>query len=65
MRGLNTIPHFLGRNGCADECIPSAVNVKKALHVLLSQVGLNVVAEHAEEQRQRAVQRQKLLDVAP
>ncbi len=63
MRGLNAIPHFLGRDGCADECI--AADVKKALHVFLSQVGLDVMAERAEELRQSAVRRQKHLDVAP
>ena len=35
MLGLNAIPHFLGRDGCADECIPIAADVKKVLHVLL------------------------------
>ncbi len=58
------IPHFLGRDGCADECIPNAADVKKVLHVLLSQVGLDVLAERAEELRQSAVRRQKLLNVA-
>ncbi len=65
MRGLNAIPHFLGRDRCADECIPIAADLKKALHVLLSQVGLDEMAERAEELRQSAVRRQKLLDVAP
>ncbi len=42
-----------------------AAHVKKALHVLLSQVGLDEMLERAEELRQSAVRRQKLLDVAP
>ncbi len=35
MCGLNAIPHFLCGDGCADECIPIAADVKKALQVLL------------------------------
>ncbi len=41
MLGPNAIPHFLGRDECADECIPIAADVKKALHMLLFQVGLD------------------------
>ncbi len=52
MLGLNAIPQFLGRDGCADECIAIAAHVQKSL-------------QRAEELRQGAVRRQKLLDVAP
>ncbi len=48
MRRLNAIPHFLSRNGLADECIAEA-DFTEALHVLLSETGLDVVAELAEE----------------
>jgi hypothetical protein len=64
MRGLNAIPYFLGRDGCADECIAISAHVQKSLHVLLSQVRPDVVAERADELRQGTVRRQKLLDVA-
>jgi hypothetical protein len=48
MRRLNAIPHFLSRNGLADECIVGA-DITEALHMLHSQSGLDVVAERAEE----------------
>jgi hypothetical protein len=65
MRGLNAVPHFFGRDGCADECIDIKAYVQKVLHVPLSQVRPNIVAERAEELRQVAFRLQKLLDVAP
>ena len=48
MRRLNTIPHVLSRNGFSDECIAGA-DFTEALHMLLSQRGLDVVAERAQE----------------
>jgi hypothetical protein len=48
IRRLNVIPHFLSRNRFADECIAEA-DFTEALHVLLSETGLDVVAERAEE----------------
>ncbi len=57
--GLNTIPHFLSQDGIADECIPEA-DFLEALHLLLSEIGLDVVADsqadRAEELLQWAVQ---------
>ncbi len=50
MRGLNlnAIAQFLSRNVFADECIAGADFIE-ALHVLLSEIGLDVVAERAKE----------------
>jgi hypothetical protein len=48
MSGLNAISHFLSRDGIADECIPEA-DFLEALHVLLSEIGLDEVPERTEE----------------
>ncbi len=53
MRRLNAI---LSRNGITDECIPEAY-FPEVLHMLLSEIGLDVVAEQAEELPQWAVRR--------
>ncbi len=65
MRGLNAVPHILGQDGCVDKCIAITTYVQKALHVLLSQVRRDIVAERTEELRQVAFRWQKLFDVAP